>query len=72
MKKVILSVALALEKGVLARAGWVTHEIYAADAIIFNQGDRNALSSVVTVPADYADHGVSAGITIIARMVSGL
>ena len=64
--------ALALEKGVLARAGWVTHEIYAADAIICYQGDRNALSSVVTVHADYADHGVSADITIIARMVSGL
>ena len=62
---------LPLKKEFLPEQGG-THEIYAADAIIFYQGDRNALSSVVTVHADYADHGVSADITIIARMASGL
>ena len=64
--------ALARAKGTLAGAGWVAHEIQADDAIVFYQGDRIAPSAVAALYAGYADDGVSACITIIARTAGGL
>ena len=64
--------ALARAKGTLVGAGWVAHEIQSDDAIVFYQGDRIAPSAVAAVYAGYADDGVSACITIIARTAGGL
>jgi len=64
--------ALARVKGTLVGAGWVAHEIQADDAIVFYRGDRIAPSAVAAVHAGYADDGVSACITIIARTAGGL
>lgn len=64
--------ALARAKGTLAGAGWVAHEIQSDDAVVFYRGDRIAPSAVAAVHAGYADDGVSACITIIARTAGGL
>lgn len=64
--------ALARAKGTLAGAGWIAHEIQADDAIVFYRGDPVAPFAVAAVHADYADDGVSACITIIARTAGGL
>ena len=63
--------ALARAKGALAGAGWMPNEIAADDAIVFTLGDPIAPYAVAAVHAGYADDGVSACLTVIARTVGG-
>lgn len=59
--------ALARVKGVFTVAGWTAHEIQADDAIVFSRGDPIAPSAVAAAHADYAEDGISACVTVIAR-----
>ena len=64
--------ALLHAKGVLSGAGWTAHEIQSSDALILFMGDPVAPFAVAAIHAGYADDGVSACLTIIARTAGGL
>jgi hypothetical protein len=63
--------ALARAKAALAGAGWIAHEIQSDDAAVFFIGDAIAPSAVAAVYAGYADDGISACITVLARTAGG-
>ena len=63
--------AMARARGAFAGAGWAPSEIAADDALVFTLGDSTAPTAGAAVHVGYADDGVSACLTAIARTAGG-